>query len=259
MLSKIVLKKLENVKLQYSIYVKNLNDGTFSDINSCQRVPSASIIKLFIMAAAFKCIEEGNITLNKRINVKKEEKVPYSIVTLLDDEDSFTLKDLIILMIIQSDNTATNKIIDILGMDYINGFIKEQGFKNTVLERKMMDIFARQSGRENYTSAQDVSDLLEKIYLKKLVNESSSSIMEEILKHQLDDSMMRINLPDSLTIAHKTGDLEGVKHDAGIVYASFGEYIFVMQTWDAQSDNYARNVIGDISNVVYNYFLSKAK
>lgn len=259
MLSEIVLENLKNVKLQYSIYVKNLNDGTVSDINIYQRVPSASIIKLFIMAAAFKSVEEGNITLNKRINIKREEKVPYSIVTLFDDEDSFTLKDLIILMIIQSDNTATNKIIDIIGMDYINGFIKDQGFKNTVLKRKMMDSLARKEGRENYTSAQDIAALLESIYLGKLVNENCSHIMKEILTHQLDESMMRINLPDSLTVAHKTGDLEGVKHDTGIVYASFGEYIFIMLTWNSYSDNYARNVIGNTSNIVYNYFLSKAK
>lgn len=259
MLKEVIVKKLKNVKLEYSIYIKDLKNGTLCTINSDKKVPAASIIKLYVMAAAFNCVEAKKISLNERITVKKEEKVPYSIVTLLDDEDTFTLKDLIVLMIIQSDNTATNKIIDMVDMTYINNFIQQEGFKSTVLQRKMMDSLARKNGRENYTSAEDVAVLLEKIYLGKLINKKYSYIMEEILSNQLDHSMMRRNLSDKLTIAHKSGDLEGIKHDDGIVYTDFGEYIFVMHTWKASSDNYARNIIGDVSSHVYNYFLSEMK
>lgn len=254
MLKEEILKSLIDIELDYSIYVKNLKSGLVCNINSDKKVPSASIIKLYIMAAAFKCAEENKISLCDRVNVTKDEKVPFSIVSLLDDKDIFTVKDLITLMIIQSDNTATNKVIDTVKMEYINEFVIQEGFKNTILQRKMMDTVARESGRENYTSAEDTAVLLEKIHIGKLVNKKSSNAMREILVEQLDDSMMRRDLEDELIVAHKTGSLDGIKHDAGIVYAGSSDYIFVMNTWNSANDSYAKKIIGNVSKLVYDYF-----
>lgn len=254
MLKKDILEYLTDAQLEYSVYIKDLKCGTIYTVNSDKMIPSASIIKLYIMAAAFKCAEENRISLADRVIVTREEKVPFSIVTLLDDKDALTVMDLITLMIIQSDNTATNKVIDIVGIDYINAFIKEQGFNSTRLQRKMMDTAAREAGRENYTSADDVAVLLEKLYFGKLVNEESSKAMKEIMLSQLDDSMMRRDLEDELMIAHKTGSLDGIKHDDGIVYSGAAEYIFVMHTWNCKNDSYAKNVIGNVSKKVYDHF-----
>lgn len=259
MLKEIILEDLKDVKLEYSIYIKDLKKGTVCAINADKKAPSASIIKLYIMAAAFKLAEENKISLSDNVTVAREEKVPFSVVTLLDDKDIFTIKDLITLMIIQSDNTATNKVIDIVGMDYVNAFIRQEGFNNTVLQRKMMDTAARENGRENYTSAGDAAAILEKMYLGKLVNEKCSSAMRKILIWQLDDSMMKRNLEDELIIAHKTGSLDGIKHDDGIVYAESGEYIFAMHTWNSATDSYSKNTIGNVSKHVYDYFLSNIK
>ncbi|WP_309568886.1 serine hydrolase [Clostridium estertheticum] len=83
--------------------------------------------------------------------------------------------------------------------------------------------------------------------------------MVSILTNQLDDSMMKINLPTNITIAHKTGDLDFIKHDVGIVYTSKIDYIFSMFTWDAISDNYAKNLIGNVSKITYDYFMNGGK
>lgn len=249
------LKAYLNTKnLNYSLCIENLSDNSLCCINHKKQILSASIIKLYIMAAALEAVHEKKLSLDDRFKVSKEERVRFSIVTLLSEENTYTLKDLLILMIIQSDNTATNKVIDIIGMHNINIFIDKTGFKSTLLQRKMMDSEARKIGKENFTSAEDTLLFYQLIYHEKLISKEFSELMKYILMHQLDGSMMRIYLPDELPIAHKTGDLECLKHDGGIVYTSNSDYIFLMFTWDAESDNYARNVIGDVSKEVYEYF-----
>lgn len=258
MLKNLLLDYLGKAKLKYSIYIKDLNTKDLCCINENEIVPSASIIKLYIMGAVLELASKKNIDLNQRISITKEEKVPFSIISLLDD-NSYTINDLIMLMIIQSDNTATNKLIDIIGIKSINEFSEKSGFKNTTLQRKMMDFSSRIDGKENLTNVCDVAIFLEMIYRGELINKDFSEFTVNFLKEQLDNSMMRINLPDELIIAHKTGDLEYLKHDAGIVYTSSKDYIFIMFTWDAVSDNYARNIIGNISKITYDYFMSGGK
>lgn len=259
MLKEKLINYLENKNLNYSICIKNLMTNDLYCINHTQKVFSASIIKLYIMGAALEAVHKKKLSLTNRYKVSKTEQVRFSIVTLLNEENSYTLKDLIILMIIQSDNTATNKLIDIVGMDNINEFIKRMGFKNTLLQRKMMDAEARKNGKENYTSAEDTLLFFQLVYDGKLIDKEYSELMKYILTHQLDGSMMRIYLPDELTIAHKTGDLDFLKHDAGIVYTETTDYIFIMFTWNTESDCYARNAIGEVSRDVYESFVRPAK
>lgn len=249
-----IIANLKSADLKYSIFIKDLKNNEYLSVNEKQILPSASIIKLFIMGAAFQFISEKKLNLNDRITIRKEEKVPYSIITLLDDKNSYTINDLITLMIIQSDNTATNKLMDIVGIVNINKFICNLGLKNTFLKRKMMDKEARINGKENLTNAMDVGEFLEFIYKEELISSQLSSSMKKILINQLDESMMRMYLPDEVQIAHKTGDLECIKHDAGIVYTKEKNYIFIMFTWETKSSNYARSVIGNISKIAYDYF-----
>lgn len=255
MLKTLLLDYLKNKDLKYSIYIKDLKNNEICCINENEIVASASIIKMFIMGATLELAHNKGIDLKQRIAITKEEKVPFSIISLLDD-NRYSIRDLIILMIIQSDNTATNKLIDIIGMKNINEFTKGLGFKNTTLQRKMMEF---SSGKENFTCVSEVAIFLELIYKGGLINKEYSEVMVNFLKEQLDSSMMRISLPDELIIAHKTGDLEYLKHDVGIVYTTKKDYIFAMFTWEAISDNYARNVIGDISKITYDYFMVGGK
>ncbi|MDT8719610.1 serine hydrolase [Clostridium sp. 19966] len=253
MLRHIILDFMKQKKVKYSIYFKDLKSGCQCSIDEKVVVPSASIIKLFIMAKAFETCNSGRWKLNDKVTVEGKNRVPYSIVYLLDESNSYTILDLITLMIVQSDNSATNKLIDMLGMGDINDYISQLGFKDTLLQRKMMDMDAKEKGLENYTSAQDVGKFLKMLYDGQIINKHYSDMMLDIMKEQLDSSMMRIDIPDDIVVAHKTGDLTNIKHDAGIVFTDKESYIFVMLTWDALSDNYARNAIGSVSKLVYNY------
>ena len=256
MLSSQLNKLFEKVNSKYSLVVKNYKTNETLSINATEKAPSASIIKLFILGKAFQLVEKGELDLNEMITVERDEKVSFSIVSVLESIQSYSIKDLLTLMIIQSDNTATNVIIDKLGIEDINYFISEQGFKNTVLARKMMDFEAIKKGKENYTCAEDVALLFDKLYHGRFINEEYDDLMMQILKLQLDNSMMRMDLPDDLVIAHKTGDLDCLKHDTGIVYHDkIGDYVFVMLTYEAESDSYARSLIASVSKATYEYFV----
>jgi beta-lactamase class A len=254
-LKNIILEFMKDKNLKYSIFIKDLETDEICCINQGLVVPSASIIKLFIMAKAFELVNKGELNLNHRISIDKKERVPYSIIYVLADSNTYTVRDLIILMIIQSDNTATNQLIDMLGIESINKFISDLGFKDTSLNRKMMDFQARILGLDNYTTAQDVSKLLELMNKGKLINKECSDIMLKIMKLQLDNSMMKINLSEEIIVAHKTGDLQGIKHDVGIVYTKHKDYIFTMLTWDATCCNYGSNIIGTVSKISYDYLI----
>lgn len=256
MLKDQILDFMKNKKLKYSIFIKDLNCDEMCCINQGEVVPSASIIKLFIMAKTFQLVKSGKISLSDRISINKKERVPYSIIYVLDDRNTYTIRDLITLMIIQSDNTATNQLIHMLGMENINEFISDLGFKDTILKRKMMDFDARRLGLDNYTTAHDVAKLLELMDKGQLISKAYSDIMLEIMKMQLDNSMMKFHLDEDLIVAHKTGALSNLKHDVGIVCTENKNYIFIMLTWDALSDNYARDVIGQVSKISYEYLIS---
>lgn len=255
MLKNVILEFMKNKNLKYSIVIKDLKSSVICNINGGKVVPSASIIKLFIMGKAFQLVNTGELNLNDRISINKNERVPYSILYVLDDRNTYTIRDLITLMIIQSDNTATNQLIYMLGMENINKFIRKLGFEDTILRRRMMDFDARTLGMDNYTTAHDVAKFLEFLSNGQLISKESCDIMLNIMKMQLDNSMMKNYLHEELIVAHKTGDLPNIKHDVGIVYTSSKNYIFTMLTWDGFSDNYARDIIGKVSKISYDYLI----
>jgi beta-lactamase class A len=256
MLYEEILAAIDLKKLNCAFVIENLKTGEKIAYNENIVVPSASLIKIPIMMEILNQVKEGKLSLKQRITVEDNVKVPFSILNLLESGNSYTLKDVITLMIIQSDNTAANILMDLAGMDNVNNYVKNLGIKNTVLQRKMMDSEARKEGRENKTTAAEMAKFFEIIYKGERAKESYSVIMKNILTAQLDNSVMRLNIPDDTLIAHKTGDLDGISHDAGIVYLPNVDYIFCGLTWDAVTNNFARETIGKISKIAYDYFIS---
>ena len=152
-----------------------------------------------------------------------------------------TIRDLYVLMIILSDNTATNILIDLVTMDSVNQTMRELGYRNIVLERKMMDLEALEAGLNNYVSPDEIGDILEKIYLGQLIDPDLSAEMVRVLKLQQVNYKLPYLIDDDVEIAHKTGENRGVSHDVGIVYSRrpfiFGFYsnnVNVIEAEEAQ-------------------------
>lgn len=214
---------------QWSAYIKNLKTGEITDINGDNKMTSASIIKLFVMAAAYDQINKGQVSEANK-------------TTILNNMRN---------MITISDNDATNAIVAALGNGdeeagraIINNYASSEGYSETSINRSL-----GQSSRgsvENYTSAKDVSNLLEKIHNGEIDN---SDDMLDLLKAQTRTSKIPAGVPDGVTVANKTGELGDVQNDAAIVYSG-GDYVIVTLS-EGVSESEGIDTIKNISKMTY--------
>ncbi|HDN85767.1 MAG: hypothetical protein DRP68_05535 [Candidatus Omnitrophota bacterium] len=241
---------------EISFLVKKLR-FPYSKISSREELifPAASLIKLPLVAVALKAIGEGKISSQEYITIKKEDIVGGSgIIKKMKTPFKVHFERLCELAISYSDNTATNKIIDILGFDYINENFKKIGLKNTFLERKMMDFRKRSRGIENYTTTLDITYLLEKIYRGGILDKDASKVLLSFLKKQKVRDRLPRYLPKEIIVAHKTGLEKGVVHDAGIVFTSRGDYIICVLTKGVKNYERAKKIIAEISLLAYTFY-----
>ncbi|MCI6275618.1 MAG: class A beta-lactamase-related serine hydrolase [Clostridium sp.] len=235
-----------------AVAIKTLGSDKEIMINEDMIFPSASTIKLLIMSRIMKEVNDGQRSLDDIIELKEQCKCGGDgILKELDCGHEFTLKEIITLMIILSDNTATNMLIDMIGINNINIMADELNLKSTRLRRKMMDSEAVKQGRENTTCAKDLCRILYLIYDGKLVNGKYSDVMIDILKRQQVGGRLNLYLPDEILIAHKTGDLDKLEHDVGIVYHPKQNYIICVLTKDNSTNKDGRETIGAISKAVF--------
>ncbi len=218
-----VEQKLEQAPGSIAFYYRGLESGEEFSWRGDEKLYAASVIKLYIMAAAFAMIERGELDPDRIVVMKKEYYVPScGAVAYMHEGLEVTVMDLITLMIIFSDNTATNILIDLLGMEKINAEVRVMGYEDPWLRRKMYDWEKARRGIQNLITARGVGRLLTDIYNGKTVSGAASEKMLSILKDQQYDSKMPFYLralEDAPLVAHKTGEDTGITHDVGIVYA----------------------------------------
>lgn len=250
-LSALIAAKLDGETGIYSLAVKDLSSGRQWLFN-VEPMRSASLIKVFIMIEAFRLSLQGLLDLAENRIISGAEKTGGAGSLMHAPAGTAkTWRELITLMIVESDNTATNILIDRLSMPAVNKTIRNLGFADTILRRKMMDFAAARSGQENYTSASDMIGVLELLYRHRCLGPSLDNAMLEILKKQQDRSMLPALLPPGTIIANKTGELDGLWHDAGIIYTSHRDYAAAIMT-DALADaDRGQKVIAEISCLIY--------
>jgi len=189
--------------------------------NENEPLIAASVIKIPIMVEAFRQFEAGILSPNDVHVLRDAEKMPScGALNRMHDGLEVSLRDLVELMIVLSDNTATNILIDLLGKDNVNATLQSLGITRSVLRRKLFDREAHLKGIENTVTARDMGILLEKMYAGELVSEAASREMLEILRNQKLNGKMPFYLkPRGIASAHKTGEDDGITHDVGIVFA----------------------------------------
>ncbi len=238
------------------IVIKDMDTGWEFSYEKARIFPSASLAKIPLMAACFIAADQGRIKLGRNIALKPGDKLTGSgMLKDMPAGSTFSVERLIGLMIYDSDNTATNILTDLAGIDYVNKAFKNFGLKNTDLSRKIADYKSRDNGIENYTTAEDMALLLEKIYRKELGNKNVSDKCISMLKlNRINDRIPKY-LPAEIIVAHKTGLEREVCHDAGIVFTRTGDFIIVVLTKHANPDSSAsKQFIAKISSIVYKYF-----
>lgn len=255
MLKRELKEIIEKYDANISVLVKNFsNDEVLFSYGEEKEYPSASIIKIPIMIEALSKADNLEIPLLNRIKVKDSDKVDFSIIKEQNLTEC-TFLELINWMIISSDNTATNILIDILGMDKINDRINILGMHSTKLQRKMLDFKSIKENKNNYTSLEDILTVMEGLYKGEVINKEVSKIAIDIMKNQRDNSMLKRYIKENVILANKTGNLNNLNSDVGIFYTKVADYFIGVFVNNAGSNQEACEIIGSISKKVYNYFI----
>ncbi len=220
--------------------------------------PTASTIKLAILYEFFRQVDEGKVKPDEPRRLDRRSAVGGSGVLFELGTPTLSLADYAMLMILLSDNTATNVVIDSVGMDAVNARMRSLGLERTRLRRHMMDAAAARRGDENVSTAAEIARLLEVLYRGEGLTPASRDRALKILKTVTDDkvrmSPLLQGLPPGIEAASKPGDLEGVHVDAGIVFAKNRPYIYAAMTTYLQEDAAGAAAITEASRAAYGYF-----
>jgi beta-lactamase class A len=247
------LKKVSGQRA--GIVIKDLDTGWEFTYNGDRLFPSASIVKIPIMAAVLQAVQDRRIALDQKVTMNASDQTSGSgIIKAMPAGSQFTVEKLLELMVTRSDNTAANMLIRLLGRDYLNSYFKRIGLSNTNLSRDMMDFSCRRKGIENYTTPQDVSRLLEKIYKRTFVNAQVSEQCLALLKLQKVKDRIPRRLPENVVVAHKTGLERLVCHDAGIVFTPNGDFLICVLTKSKASFKSSKEFIARIAAYTYHNY-----
>jgi beta-lactamase class A len=208
--------------------------------------PTASAIKLAIVYELFKQADEQRIDLDEKTTLDRRQAVGGTGVLVEMGTPTLSIRDYAVLMVTLSDNTATNVLIDRLGMDRIAARMRGLGLSGTKLRRHMMDTAAARRGDENVSTPDELVRLL------KAMNDGMPKAIELLKKPK--ENRLRKGLPEGVASADKSGELEGVRVDAGIVFAKNRPYALCVMTTFLKDEAEGERAIVDISRAAYEYF-----
>ncbi len=217
-----------------------------------QVFPTASTIKLGILYELFKRADEGRLKLDEELRLSRARAVPGGILYELGTP-VLTLVDYANLMVIESDNTATNVLIEKLGMEAVTARMAALGLQNTKLRRFMIDLEAARQGRENVSTPAELARLLEIFYKGEGLKPESQAEAIRILKKD-KDSPIRRAVPSRVMVASKTGDLEGVRADTAIVYLKNRPFVIVAMTSYLAEDATGNPAIQELARAAFEFF-----
>ncbi len=218
--------------------------------NAADRFATASVIKVAVLLALAADVDAGRSRWDQPMPIALENTAGGSGVIQHLTPLPYTLRDLATLMIIVSDNRATNTIIDLVGMDRINTYLLRAGWQNTVLARRMMDLEARARGLENFSTPHDTADQFRRLLAGELATAATTSLLLDMLRAQTERDRLPARLAPDLAVAHKTGTLPGVLNDAGILFLPTGPVIAAVFTNDLAVNAEGRVAIQEIGRAI---------
>lgn len=235
-------------------------------LNADDSFHAASTMKVPVMIELFRQIDSGKLSLDQRVPLRNQfasivDQSPFSL-NPGDDSDSsayarvgstVTVRELIDRMITRSSNLATNALIELVGANRANETAHQLGARNIRVLRGVEDNKAFAAGLNNTTTARDLAVLLEAIETGRAASRASSDSMRAILLEQEFNTEIPAGLPTGVRVAHKTGWITGVLHDAAIVYPrdTSDPFVLVVLTRGIPDQNVARALIADVSRLVW--------
>ncbi len=233
----------------FAVYIKNLKTGEEYRKNETKTFKTASLYKLWVMGAVYKQIESGKIKLDDQItediqSLNQEFDIATDEAELTDGVLELDVESAIKQMIVVSNNYAALALTKKIGLQSLEEFVHDEGFAGSSAKIPPS------------TTASDIALFYEKLYKRKLVSKDADREMMDILKQQQLNDRLPKYLPQETAVAHKTGELDFYKHDAGIVFSPKGDYVIVVLS-ETQDPDQASEKIADFSKKIYEYFEDK--
>ena len=237
------------------VAIVDLTDGHKYLLHANDVYPQASSIKICVLAELFRQAQQGKLKLTDLYTVNASDLVQDSDIMggLTPGITQITLRDLATMMVVVSDNSATNVLIDRVGMDNVNAFLKAQGLRDTRLRRKMMDLKASAEGRENVSTPNEMLNLLQALYRGEILNKEMTADFFKVLSTHKDGWIPR-NLPDDLKIADKPGALEGVRNDSGVIFVDKRPFVLCVMTTYLHRERDGEEAISNVSLAAWRMF-----
>lgn len=231
---------------------------------------AASTMKVPVMIELFRQVDAGKVTLDQPVLLTNRfasivDGSPFSLDPADDSDSSLyrrigkrsTIEELLTLMITRSSNLATNTLIELVGASRAQATMRSLGATRIRVLRGVEDQKAYDRGLNNTTTARDLAIILQAIQENRAASAASCARMRDILLDQEFDTEIPAGLPPGTPVAHKTGWITGVLHDAAIVYpAGRDPYVLVVLTRGIPDRAVARALIADISRLVYEHVMA---
>jgi len=242
----------ENPNLTAGIFLVDLDTGSYLNFNGDAPFASASTIKVPILVAFFQAVDEGKVQLDQMLTLKSEHIVGGS-GEMQDDVPGkkYSALEVAKKMIVVSDNTATNMMIELLGgAEILNQHFATWGLRATVLRNKLPDLEGT-----NTSSPKDLINIIAQVDRGNLVSVKSRDRILQIMRQTQNDSLLPKGLGEGAVIAHKTGNINTMLADAGMVDLPNGKryLVAVMVKHPPETEKPAQTLIRDISRMSYRY------
>ena len=243
------------------VAIEDLTTGDHFFLHEDEVFAQASSIKITVLANLYLQAEQGKLKLTDLYTVQASDLVPDSDIMngLTPGVTRITLRDLATMMVAVSDNSATNVLIDRVGMPNVNTMLDSLNLPHTRLRRKMMDLQAAKGGRENISTPREMMTLLDAIYHGKVLNKESTADFFKMLSTNKNSWIPR-DLPADLKVADKPGALEAVRNDSGVVFVEGRPYVICVMTSFLRNERDGEEAISKVSLEAWRMFdrLSRA-
>src|SRR5438093_2172684 len=248
------------------VAILDLTDGRILLHNADRVFPTASSIKIAILLELYRQDQEAHSGAKEKSQL--DDNYTFDPKDLVEDSrimagltpgvTRVTNRDLAQFMVAVSDNAAANVLYDRVGKDNVNAMLHGLGLSKTMLGRKMMDIAAARRGDENIATPQEMVRLLEAIFKEKALDKQATA---EFIKQlsTLKQSYLPRYVPESVQVANKPGELEGVRNDSGIVFAQNQPFAISVMTAYDRDEKAAERAIGEVALEAYRYFDLRGK
>ena len=259
-------QRIAQFKGTAGVAVIDLATGETLSIRGEEQFPSASVIKLPILVELFHQLRRGPLKWSDPIIMLPSEQRPGSgVLQYLSAPHQLTVGEAATLMIILSDNSATNLIIDKVGIRKVNARMDSLGLKTTRLHAKVflgsattIDTAAINKWGFGVTTPSDIAAILAHLYRGEIVSDSASKQMIGILKNNFSILGIPRYMPPDVSVAHKTGELNESRHDCGIVFSKQKDFVLCVMTKDNKDqswrvDNEAEVLIADLARTTYEF------